>query len=152
MNLLAKQNLGKRQTAFTLIDVVVGMGILGIVCLSLFASFTFGFTLTKLYRQELRATQILQEKTEAIRLYTWTQINNSGSVPRGFKEPLTSNGPVFFLGKLEVNPITLTNTTYSTNLRQIVVTVSWTNNNVKRSRTNTTYVSQYGLQDYVFPQ
>jgi hypothetical protein len=155
MNLLSKSNRQQKRLAFTLIDAAVGMGVLGIVLISLFASFTFGFSLTKLYREELRATQILQEKTEAIRLYTWFQItNNTKDIPRSFKESHPSNGTnnsVYFAGTVEFNPKTITNTTYSGELREVLVSVTWTNK-IKRTRSTRTFVSNYGLQNsYLIP-
>lgn len=148
MKLLSTKNNRKARLAFTLVDVMVAMGVLGVVLLSLFASFTFGFSQIKLFREELRATQILQEKTEALRLYTWLQIN-SQFVPENFTNALGST-PNFFRGKLKVNPVVITNTSYSTNLRQIEITVNWTNNHKIRTRSTRTFVSEFGLQNYVF--
>ena len=34
-------------------------------------------------------------------------------------------------------------------LREVNISLSWTNNNVKRTRTTRTYVSHYGIQNYV---
>lgn len=134
--------------AFTLVDVMVGMGVLGVSLLSLFACFTFGFGVVRLSREELRATQILHETMETIRLYRWDQINQEGFIPTEFTEPLGTNDAPFFSGT-----ITITNAAceeaYKTNLRQVIVSVSWTNNDVKCSRSISTFVSRYGLQNYI---
>jgi hypothetical protein len=41
-------------------------------------------------------------------------------------------------------------TTYSANMRLITVTLNWTNGNVRRTRSMSTYVSKNGVQNYVF--
>lgn len=142
-----------RQRALTFIDVIMGMGILGVVLLSLFASFSFGFDVVRLSQEELRATQVVQDKMEVIRLYTWTQVTSSGFVRTNFTETLIPNGPSFFYGTLQISGCTNAPAAYSTNLRQVFVTLVWTNygqgtNFVKRTREATTFVSRYGLQNY----
>jgi type II secretory pathway pseudopilin PulG len=143
---LNSTNAGRSCTAFTLIDVVVGMGILGIVMASLFASFSFGFNVVKLSREELQATQLLQEKMESIRLYNWEQATGANTT---FQSPLAGTSTAFFTGTISNSiPGLGDEVNYSADLRQITVTVSWTNNNVLHSRSSTTYVSKDGLFNY----
>src|SRR5438445_12852186 len=61
--------------AFTLPEVLIGMGIAAIALVSLYGGFAYGFTVIDLTRQNLRATQIMLERLEAIRLFRWEQIN-----------------------------------------------------------------------------
>lgn len=135
------KNGANESHAFTLIDVVVAMGVLGIVLTSLFASFSFGFNVIKLSREELQATQILQEKLEEVRLYNWT---NATQVNGTFTNQF---GQMFFFGSIS-NSIPDTDAAYSNELRKITVTVNWTNNNTRYSRSTSTYVSHYGLFNY----
>jgi len=126
----------------------MGMGVLGVVLLSLFASFTFGFSSVKLFREEMKATQILQEKAEVIRCYTWAQINNPKYLP-AFKGDLSSNAPAFYRGTVKIGPASMTNA-YSDNLRQVDISVTWTNSGKQRVRSTRTFVSAFGIQNYVF--
>lgn len=136
------------RSAFTLIDVMVGMGVLGIVLVSLFASFSFGFGVLKSSREDLQATQILHEQMETIRLWRWDQVNEKGRIPETFEEGF-GNAPAFFKGKISIADVNLSES-YSTNMRQITVSLSWTNNSSRRTRSVSTYVSEYGLQNYIF--
>ncbi|MEO5803885.1 MAG: hypothetical protein ABIR24_10170 [Verrucomicrobiota bacterium] len=156
MKLFSKINSKKTQLAFAMIDVVVAMGVLGIVLLSLFASFTFGFGVIQLSREDLRATQILQEKMEVIRLYKWSNLTTPGYVRTNFNEPLVTNGPIFFNGTITIT----TNLSfaalpdYKANLREVIVSLTWTNvlrgtNRTLRTRETRTFVSHYGLQNYL---
>lgn len=142
---LFTKNSGRNQLAFTLIDVMVGMGVFGIVLVSLFASFTFGFSVIRVSREDLQATQLLQEKMETIRLYTWDQVTQPGFITNQFV-----GGSNFFAGKVVVSNATLNGApAYANDMREVIVTVTWTNNNLKRSRSASTFVSRHGLQNYL---
>ena len=54
----------------------IAMLILGMMGLTLYASFFLGFQVIGSSRDDLRATQILTQKTEAVRLCTWSQLTN----------------------------------------------------------------------------
>src|SRR5258707_2277441 len=77
---------GKRRmlAAFSLVEVVVSMGILGALIISLYAGIAWGFSIMRLARENIRATQIMTEKMETIRLYNWDQINSNGFIPTTF--------------------------------------------------------------------
>src|SRR6266550_6085100 len=70
--------------AFTLMEVLVAVAIIGIQFVALYLGMTQGFGIVQVSRENLRATQILQEKMETIRLYTWDQITNNGFIPPTF--------------------------------------------------------------------
>ncbi len=144
----------------SLVEVMIGMGVLGIVLISIFASFTFGFSIVKISRDELRATQILNEQMERIRLYTWDQVvKQTNFVKSDFNAPLGFTGPVFFTGKITITNAQFYESTsnsfapltevYAKNLRQVIVSLTWTNNNLRRTREAKTFISHYGLQNYV---
>src|SRR3954464_142977 len=63
--------------AFSLVETTVGMSILGTVAAALMTGVTTGFFTMQLARENLRATQIMLEKVETIRLYTWDQITDT---------------------------------------------------------------------------
>src|SRR2546422_288033 len=59
---------------FTLIETVVGMGVIGVMVVSLYAALTSGVRTVQLAREDQRATQILVESMDQIRLFSWDQI------------------------------------------------------------------------------
>src|SRR5438552_12032357 len=84
MNIVTPENLNSnsRQSAYTLAEVMVGVAIMSVMFLTLYLGFTQGFGVVQSSRENLRATQILQQQTEVIRLYTWEQIDpDSGWIP-----------------------------------------------------------------------
>src|SRR5467141_1985271 len=66
------------QGAFTLLEGLIGVAVMGILIVCLYTGMTSGFNVVRMARENLRATQVLQEKFETLRLYTWDQINSNG--------------------------------------------------------------------------
>src|SRR4051812_6916086 len=77
--------------AFTLVEVLVGAGILGFTVVTLYGAFSFGFTTIKLSQEEVRADQILVQKLETLRVYDWSRITNH-YLPTHFTAPFLSDG------------------------------------------------------------
>lgn len=136
---------------------MVGTVVTTLMLVSLYAGFTFGFQQIKLSRQEARATQILQEKMELVRILNWDQVANlPGYVPTNFTESFyatdPSNAPAGgfnYSGTVAITTPTM-GATYKNDLRQVAVTVSWTFCGKTRTRTMNAYVSQWGMQNYVY--
>src|SRR5439155_12140355 len=69
----SRRETGPTQGAFTFVEVLVAVLIMGLMMFSLFACFSSGFTIIQSARENLRATQILLQRMEAVRLFTWRQ-------------------------------------------------------------------------------
>ncbi len=135
----------------------MGVALIGIVFVSLLAGMSSGFAVTQVARENLRATQIMLERVEGLRLYNWNQLVYSNMVPTTFTNyyyPLAAPGES--KGIVYTGTMTITNAnmnpaaTYGSRMRAVVVTVNWTSGNVPRTRTMTTYAAQEGIQNYVF--
>jgi len=75
---------GRPQRAYTLVEVLFAVAAMGFISVSLFAGLGSGFTLIQVTRENLRATQILLERMETIRLYRWDQITDDKCIPNTF--------------------------------------------------------------------
>ena len=141
----------KAAAAFTLIEVLTAVGVIGIVSVSLYAGLAMSFEAVHNSRLELRATHILTEKLEALRLFNWDQVKTKGFVPEKFTERFdpTNNHSVLY----EVQ-ITLTNAAvapaYDSTMRKVVAQVTWNNTHGKRTKQMETLISQYGIQNYLY--
>jgi type II secretory pathway pseudopilin PulG len=144
---------GKSDSAFSLIEVVVAVGLAGIMFVSLYAGISSGFAVVQLARENLRGTQILQEKMETLRLYTWEQLTTVGFIPTNFTDVFyattQSASGLTYTGMVSIASAPVTEA-YSNDLKQITVRVTWTSANVLREREMTTFVSRYGLQNYIY--
>jgi len=136
----------------------MGVLVMSIVVVSLFTGVSSGFGLVKLAREDLRATQIMLQRLETLRLYTWSQFTNAAyfstnnSVeyydPAG--QPTGSGGTVY-----TVSTAITTNTpaaSYGPDMRQVTVEVSWMSGKINRKREMSTYVARYGAQNYIYGQ
>lgn len=141
------------QRAFSLVEIMVAIAVIGISFVSLYAGITSGVQVIQLSRENLRATQILVEKMETLRIKTWEQITNGVDVPRTFTDdfyPLgTGSKGISYYGTLAVTPIELW-TNYDDDMRMVTVSLRWTNANVPRLRIMRTYIARNGMQNYVF--
>ncbi len=145
------------QAGHTLIDVMMGVAVLGLMLASLYAGFTSGFAMLQVARENLRATQILEERMEIIRLVRWADLETgTGFIPGTFAVPFDASGPTnaAVSGLTYYGTVTITNApieaSYTNHLRMIQIDLTWTSGNVSRKRQMSTYVSEYGLQNYIY--
>lgn len=153
-----------KASGFSMVEVLVGIAIMSVTLVSLFVGQSAGFGLTKTAREDLRATQIMLERMEGVRLYNWNQLVYSNMIPENFISyyyPGAKNSEskgTTYRGKIKIGSVALTPpASYSTNMRSITVTLYWTNyygpkmtNTLIRSRSMTTYASRDGIQNYVY--
>lgn len=138
------------QSAFTLTEVVVSVAITAIVFVSLYASIARCFGVAQLDRENVRATQILQEKMEVARLYTWTQISG-GHIPKTFAAPYIEGAAtgLTYTGRVSIIDAPIKET-YAADMRQIHIDLTWSSGGVTHKREMTTFVTKYGLQNYLY--
>ncbi|MBW8864005.1 MAG: hypothetical protein JF609_03595 [Verrucomicrobia bacterium] len=114
-------------------ELICAVAVAAIMISVLFRTFTTGFSILKVTREDLRATQILLQKTEAFRLFTWPELTNCPTSFTEYYYPAgTTNGSAGTLYYGTINPIgTATNipdtAPYKANVHLITITVSWTN-------------------------
>ena len=143
----------RTRAAYSLMEVLIAVAVGGIVFVSLYAGFSSGIAVVQLARENLRAVQILQEKMETVRLYTWEQINTANFIPTNFTDVFftstQSSGGLIYTGIVTIADAPLTES-YSNDLKQISVKVSWLSGKAPRERQMSTLVSRYGLQNYIY--
>lgn len=142
-----------REGAFTLVEVVTAMGVIGLLVLAVFGAITSGVGTMRMARENLRATQVLLEKTEALRLYNWDQLNTN-FMPTAFVVPYdvtttnTKSG-ILYYGRMTIQPAD-TGASYNDQMRRVTVRLDWRTGQIARTREMTTYVARSGLQNYVY--
>jgi type II secretory pathway pseudopilin PulG len=155
-------NKKQRQQAWSLAEVMISVVIIAIVFVSLFVAFGYGFATIRTTREDLRATQILTQKIEGIRLCTWAQLSQ---IPTSFTDTYaTLNGTnastLIYSGTITRG----TNTSlpngangYQSQVQLITVTVTWKTQGVganspamTHSRSMQTQSAMYGMQNYLY--
>lgn len=144
--------------AFSLIEQLVGVSVVGVAVTSLYAAFSQGFAIIQVARENLRATQVLCEKVETIRLYTLDQITNANFNGGNFL-PRTFTALFYPVGQTNIGvtyqgSVTITNppiaANYSNDLYFITFEVRWNSDDVQRRRSMSTFVARDGLQNYIY--
>ena len=145
-----------RLAGFTLVEVMIGIAILAFGIVSLFELLTAGFAIVRLNRDSLRATQIMLNRVEGLRLYNWDQLTSGTWIPTTFTETYSglsgANQGTDFSGEMIIGDAVQSPTSGygATMMRSVIVRVTWTSGQLQHTRQMTTYVSKYGLQNYVF--
>ncbi len=145
----------RSESGTTLTEVVIATAVLAISVAGILTAVFSGFFIVGRVRENQRATQIILEKVETIRLYSWSQINSNGFIPATFSEtydPQAATGAkgITYNGTFTISPFPYT-TGYQDDMRQITVSLSWTGErNMTRTRSFTTFIAKDGVQNYVY--
>ena len=146
----------RRLKGYTLIEVMISVTVVAVAFVGFYLCLSQGFVTTEVSREDLRATQLLQQQMETIRLYTWDQVNSNGFIPATFTAPFnavgtsSTNGPVY-TGTITIGSAPMTES-YASNHVLVTVVLTWNSgkSNQQHSRQMSTIVSQYGLHNYFY--
>jgi type II secretory pathway pseudopilin PulG len=148
-----------RRRAFTLMETVIAILVVGMIAVTLITGMNLVVRTVQLAQEELQATQVLVERLDTIRLYSWDKINTAGYIPTTFQLAIypgangdvsvgTNSSPVFH------GAVTIANSSFSESyagdVRLVTVSLNWTNGGLSRTRSMSTYVARYGLQNFVY--
>jgi hypothetical protein len=144
-----------RQKGTSIVEVVISTCILSIMAAGIMGCFAYGFSIMELARENQRATQIILEKFETVRLYNWDQVLKPGFIPATFDDIYDPQAAEGSRGAAYHGTITVTNvpfnTSYSGNMRELVIRLTWTGGrNMARTRTMSTFIAKDGIQNYVY--
>src|SRR5713226_3997950 len=132
--------LRRKLAGFSMIEVTIGMGVIGTTCVALLTGITTGFFTMRMARENLR-------------LYSWDQINTAGFIPATFTEVYdptrTNSAGLTYNGTMTIAPAPITNS-YSADMRMLTVNLSWMTGYIPRTRQFSTFISRNGLQNYVY--
>ena len=162
MNIKAStwQNAGGAVRAFTLVEVLVSVGLLAIMLAAIYPAFILGYASIKTTREDERATQIVTQKLESVRLCTWNELATYPATFVDYYNPLgLTNGTqgTLYAGTMSVTPSTnviSSSVSYQSNVRLVTMGVTWTNyvNKIPivHTRQMQTLSALNGLQNYIY--
>jgi len=152
---IASEKHSPYQRGHTFAEVMVAMAVLGFMLVALYAGFSSGFAVLRVARENLRATQILEERMEVMRLIRFDDAL-PGFIPTNFTAAFYINssnsmivGGFDYTGKVSITKSPVSES-YAADLRMIRIDLTWKSGNVTRKREMTTFVSRYGLQNYIY--
>lgn len=141
------KNLAERGgRGFTLIEPVVGIGILVVLIVAFYSGVSQGIFTMRMARENQQATQIMLQKTETVRLCKWSQITNNFIPTNTFTTTCPSG--VIYTGRITVANAPVS-APYSNSLKLVTINVTWNTGGVPRSRQMRTLISRWGINNYV---
>lgn len=161
MNLKICDFSHKSCPAFSFVEIMVACAIFGVAFFALYSGITYCVSSLRFARENLRATQIMVEKLEAIRLYSWARLNDPTFVPKTFQATYTEAAAESKHGKTAGSVGTIYNGTlsisnapilanYGANMRLATVNLTWTTGRTARQRSMQTFITRDGLYNYVY--
>jgi hypothetical protein len=145
----------RSEYAFTLVETIVATLVAALLLPTLYACFGYCFSLVQVTRENLRATQIIVQRMEEIRLASYKSVQSSSTFPAAVVEyfnpsaPTNSGGAAYTVNySWAAGPATLP-PSYRSNMVVVTVTASWKSGKVQETRSMQTYVSRFGIQKYV---
>jgi len=141
----------RRSAAFTLVETLFASAIIGILVVALYAAIATATSWMRVCQENEVATQIMSEKLDTIRLYNWEQITKSnGFLLTNFTvgiDPLTNSTP-YYTGNLAWSQAPISEP-YAPSLILVTVKLTWKSEGRLQTRSNSTFVTTYGIQEYV---
>ena len=147
----------RHQAAFTIAEVVVAVFVLTIIGVGFYGGLGYGFGVLQTTREDLRATQVMMQKLESIRLCTWSELTNCTFIEK--YNPLSAtnaNSGTLYSGTLVIGAATnlVNSPSYQNNMALITVSLTWTNYTrgvpLVHNRQMQSEVARYGLQNYIW--
>jgi hypothetical protein len=148
--------------AFFLLEATIGMVLLGLIFMAMYTGLVTTTFSVQLSRENLRATQIMAEKLDTIRLYGYKKfvVDDPFYIQRGVVDaPLyvddpTKAGNDATTARLYDIEVLIENAPftepYAVDMRMVTVKLTWLTGKMKRTRSMSTLVSKYGLYKYVY--
>ncbi len=143
-------------SAFTLIETIVATLLAAILLPTIYAGLAAGFSIVQATREDLRATQIILQRMEAIRLSPYQALQSPAAYPTNATDYYSPSG------QTNGNAGTAYTVTYNwttglaslppssrSNVVLVTVTANWNSGKVQRSRSMQSYVARYGIQRHV---
>jgi hypothetical protein len=132
---------------------MIGVSVLAVGMAGLYTGFVQGYRLLGAIREDRRATQILLQTTETLRLYTWSQLHDTNFLPQTFTTSFdpdsSSNSGLTYTGQIAVTSFPGSIESYSNNISLVTLSLNWRSQSISHQRQINTLVTSNGLYTYV---
>jgi prepilin-type N-terminal cleavage/methylation domain-containing protein len=149
---------GRGRRAFSLVEVSAAMALVGITLIAMLGSLNWVVSCVQWTREGARATQLMEEKLDTLRLYSWDQLNTPGFISTNFVATFSTleNGAamaygsgLIYTGTVTIGSSPLTEA-YGSQVKLVTVSLRWNSGHRPRLAQMSTFVAQYGMQSFVY--
>ena len=152
---LLNKGAGTRASGFTLAESMVAVAMGAVLLTALYGGITFSYGTIKLSREDLRATQVLVEQMEKLRLTPYANLGNfttnipfgNGSTGAFYTISIATAAPT--ASDLVSPGVSNPQVYYTDSMLRITATATWTNSNIQRTRILQTFAAKKGIQGYI---
>jgi prepilin-type N-terminal cleavage/methylation domain-containing protein len=138
-----------RRSGFTLFEVLVASLVFAVLACAITSGIVLASKSIRIIEENARATQILVDQLEIVRLYDWNQFQDGKFLPRTFEVPGSGKkDETAYQGSWEVLTPNLS-ANYSNDVVQVRLTLSWQSQGKSRQRELSTFIFRHGLQNYI---
>ena len=141
---------------FTLIESIVATLLAAILLPTIFAGLAAGFSVVQATRENLRATQIIVQRMEALRLAAYKTLQDPAAYPTTVTDYYNpagkangNGGTAYTVTYNWTNGLSTLPPAYRTNVLLVTVQASWNSGKVQHVRSMQSYVARYGIQRFV---
>jgi prepilin-type N-terminal cleavage/methylation domain-containing protein len=156
----SKTRAQKASRGFTLVETMVAIFVSAIMLSAHYLAFAAGFSIVAVTREDLRASQIMLQRMETIRLCSYGDLTNAVKYPPTVtqyydeKGQTNSRGAAYTVTHVAASALNSTNVnylppSYRSNMTEVTVGVSWKSGTKIRNRLMKTYVARYGVEKYI---
>lgn len=138
-------------------ETIVAVAVFAIMFASFFGGLSLSLSAVQSARETVRATQIMSEQMDTIRLKTWDDVlklNNTSFYPAF--NPISSNvvnagsaGLTYTAQVFVANAPITSGESYATNVKQVTIQLTWKSRKLLHKTEMTTFFSRYGMQNYI---
>jgi prepilin-type N-terminal cleavage/methylation domain-containing protein len=143
---------GGAPAGFTLIETIMAVALGSVMLAALYTCFGSGFSAIRTTREDLRATQIIVNRMERIRVCTWSQLTDplyNPPLSTDYFDPVNKQTPYTVTYRAAVPAAGTLPEAYRADMRLVTVDVTWTSGGRQQKRSMQTYVARNGMQSYV---
>jgi hypothetical protein len=119
---------------------------------ALYTGFGSGFSILRTTREDLRATQILINRMERVRVCTWSRLTDplvNPPVSTEYFDSANQRMPYTVTYRATLPAVGSMPEAYRADMMLINVDVTWTSGRTPHRRSMQTHVARYGMQSYI---
>jgi hypothetical protein len=128
------------------------MAVFAISFMALLSGLSSTVSTVECSRETVRASQIMTEKLDTIRLYSWSKVITPNYIDTSFtatQYPTNGAPGIIYTGRVTIAEPVIPES-YKSRMRLVTVELTWTSHRRLKRTQMSTLIGEYGLQTYIY--